>query len=581
MIRKATVATLIFMLLLPPVAFGQVARSGATIDVSIVNVDVFVTDKAGNRVRGLTAADFEIRENGKVQPVSNFTEYSGSAAEGAVSVNAAAETATTPDKRTVIVFVERFSLPPDRTQAVFDGLRTMLHDTIRKGDAAAVVSWARQLEVRQQLTDDLEKLDKALTAIQTDARPLQHDDRGFAKRQLALEDEFQENMRRGAEDKFRKPGKGNMENAAEASAPIKGPDTQAKDVGLQDTYRSAKMEWHWIRQKAAAVESMIESIAGAEGRKIVIMATDRFGQYAGVDLFQGKVPSRYERDLDTKPIRDSLVATANAHNVTLYPVYPAAGHDWTAFTDTNQLTHNFDIQKVDRDKDASKATLTNDIMVNETMALGELAQRTGGQTAFSDKGMIELLPRIAEDLESYYSLGYRATAASGDATRKIAVKAKNPNYVVRTRQEIVEKSDLTRMKDRVLANLFQPLDAKKIPITATLGTVAPLQDGRRSASVSVKVPIGALLLNEGAGDPSGSFTVFVAAGGGVGTMTDVQQHTQPFSIPKDQLARAKASHFTYDVTVAVDKLAEKISVGVVDETSKEYGLATVTLPPGD
>ena len=61
-------------------------------------------------------------------------------------------------------------------------------------------------------------------------------------------------------------------------------------------------------------------------------------------------------------------------------------------------------------------------------------------------------------------------------------------------------------------------------------------------------------------------------------MSDVQQHTQPFTIPKDQVARAKASHFTYDVLVSVDRLAQTISVGVVDDTSREYGLATVTLP---
>jgi len=565
--RKVTVAILTFVLLLPPAltpsVSGQTPRAGETIEVSIVNLDVFVTDKQGNRVRGLTAADFEIRENGKVQPVTNLTEYTGAPAAGVTSVDAApAEQAVTPQtKRTIIVFVERFSLPPARTKAMFDSIRTMLRRTVRKGDAAAVVSWSRQLEVRQQLTDDLAKLDQALTAIETDARPLRHADQVFAKRQLALEDQFQENMRRGAEDKAELATHGKHE----PGDPINIPKTQANDVAAQDTYRSAKMEWNWIRQKAAAVGSMIESIAGADGRKIVIMATDRFGQYAGLDLFQGKVPNRYERDLDTKPFRDALVAAANAHNVTLYPVYPAAGHDWTAFTDTNELTMNFDNESVNRDRDASKATLTNDIMVNETMALGELAERTGGQTAFSDKSVIELLPRIADDLESYYSLGYRATASSGDGTRKIAVKTKNPGHVVRARREMVEKSDATRMKDRVLANLFQPLDAKKIPIAAAVGSVTPLQDGRRSAQVSVKVPIGSLLLAEGTGDPSGSFTVYVAAGGGVGVMTDVQQHTQPFSIPKSEVARARTSHFTYDVTVAVDKLAERISVGAVDE----------------
>ena len=43
----------------------QVPVAGETIDVTIVNVEVFVTDKRGRRVHGLTRDDFEIHENGK------------------------------------------------------------------------------------------------------------------------------------------------------------------------------------------------------------------------------------------------------------------------------------------------------------------------------------------------------------------------------------------------------------------------------------------------------------------------------------------------------------------------------------
>jgi len=42
------------------------------IDVSVVNVDVTVTDRAGNPVRGLTRDDFEVFEDGRPQPITNF-----------------------------------------------------------------------------------------------------------------------------------------------------------------------------------------------------------------------------------------------------------------------------------------------------------------------------------------------------------------------------------------------------------------------------------------------------------------------------------------------------------------------------
>ena len=44
------------------------------IDVRVVNVEVVVTDREGNRVRGLTASDFELLVDGEPAPIAYFTE---------------------------------------------------------------------------------------------------------------------------------------------------------------------------------------------------------------------------------------------------------------------------------------------------------------------------------------------------------------------------------------------------------------------------------------------------------------------------------------------------------------------------
>ncbi|HET7436211.1 MAG TPA: hypothetical protein VFN10_15990 [Thermoanaerobaculia bacterium] len=67
------------ILLLLFAATAAFAQTSATIDVSIVNVDVVVTDKRGHRVRNLAADDFEIYENGKRQTITNFAEYTNDA----------------------------------------------------------------------------------------------------------------------------------------------------------------------------------------------------------------------------------------------------------------------------------------------------------------------------------------------------------------------------------------------------------------------------------------------------------------------------------------------------------------------
>src|SRR6185295_17018412 len=78
-VRSICVAVLLLPLLVTAQQRPVIPSLAETIDVSLVNVDVFVTNKAGERVRGLTKDDFEIFENGAKQPISNFTEYSSNA----------------------------------------------------------------------------------------------------------------------------------------------------------------------------------------------------------------------------------------------------------------------------------------------------------------------------------------------------------------------------------------------------------------------------------------------------------------------------------------------------------------------
>src|SRR5947207_5107605 len=107
---------------LPAAAITRVVpRSGETIDVSIVNLDVIVTDKRGHRVHGLTKDDFEVFEDGKPQSISNFAAY---APEPKSVVTDSKTTLTTPvvetpkrQHRTIVVFIEYFKLPAFRTEA--------------------------------------------------------------------------------------------------------------------------------------------------------------------------------------------------------------------------------------------------------------------------------------------------------------------------------------------------------------------------------------------------------------------------------------------------------------------------------
>ena len=307
------------------------------------------------------------------------------------------------------------------------------------------------------------------------------------------------------------------------------------------------------------------------------MATRRFGAIAGAEFFRDAPPAGDDRrQLNTEALQQSLVRTANAHGVTLYPVFHS-GLRWNPedmwdrdLTNPNDWTPEAD---ADRDGQAQK------IMFNETLALQAIAESTGGVMASGPGDIAAMLPRIAGDLESYYSLGYRARATGKDTSRRIEVRAKNRDYVVRARTQIVEKSDETRMKDRLVANLMQQLEETKLPFEIEIGALRPAGSKRWDVPLKLRIPIGALTTLPQGEKEVGSFSVYAVTGGSLGVTSEVEHRTQPFEIPRADLERAKASHYTYDVTVKVDDKAGRLSVAVVDETAREVGLKSLALPP--
>ncbi|MCP4202610.1 MAG: hypothetical protein GY769_11825, partial [bacterium] len=75
------------------------APFGESVDVQLINVEVWVTDRQGNAVTGLGLDDFEVREDGEPVGVTNFAEVRPRApapSEPAPPVEAAVEQPT-PD----------------------------------------------------------------------------------------------------------------------------------------------------------------------------------------------------------------------------------------------------------------------------------------------------------------------------------------------------------------------------------------------------------------------------------------------------------------------------------------------------
>jgi Ca-activated chloride channel family protein len=140
--RRVVQSSLAFVVLL---AAAAIAASQVRVDVRLVNVVATVTDARGRNIPDLTADDFVLEEDGKRQEITHFSQDQNVP----VSIGVLLDTSGSMDRkiRTAIEAVERFTR------------RVHLNDEI------FLISFSGRPVLRQDFTDDRQKLSQALRGV--------------------------------------------------------------------------------------------------------------------------------------------------------------------------------------------------------------------------------------------------------------------------------------------------------------------------------------------------------------------------------------------------------------------------------
>src|SRR5688572_5990912 len=148
-----------------PLQAEELPIVGETIDVRVVNVETVVTNASGERVRGLTAADFRLLVDGKEVPVEYFTEVAEGTSVGKAEERPSAPVApvSTGEEvgRSYLIYIDdSFSLA-NRRNAVLDKLESDL-SLLGPSDQMALLAFdGSRLSVLCAWTGDVETLKKA------------------------------------------------------------------------------------------------------------------------------------------------------------------------------------------------------------------------------------------------------------------------------------------------------------------------------------------------------------------------------------------------------------------------------------
>jgi len=556
-------------------------------EVRIHNVDVVVTDKQGLPVRGLTRADFEIAENGRLQPITNFAAYdegsSVATAEGTSPARPTDAAAVAPrQRRTFVLYVDEMSLHPLSRQRIIKSGSDMIRDSMQPGDEAMIIAPAAAEKLVLPPTSDKNAvLAKLATVIN--------------------ENRFRAGTHSQSETFYFDNQMGEAGSARESvPAQLVGIDS-ANSVGdeaerwqIQRVY--AGLVRKRVEQRLGQIRSAIAALRNVEGKKVLVLLTTSLAATPGLDSASvagtgvpsvpdmvASISSRAHapeegRDwYDLRPLLADLGRTAAANGVTIYGMEPEIPLELAVGGPSGEQRGGHRGSVGAGSPPASSGRTLMGELASTQITLETLASETGGRW-FRAGAVGDGFRQISGDLRSYYSLAYRAT---GDAAkgRHLEVRVKNrPSLLVRTRAEVVERTVDDEIRDLTVANLYYPRSVNELGIQATLGSVA--RNGRTmTVPVVVKVPLANLTLLPAKDLYRGSFRLHFAAAGESADFTTGQDREQVIEVPTAELESARHKYFTYETNLRVDVRPGRyrIAVGVIDPLSHLSGFSTLAV----
>ncbi len=571
-------------LLLASMAASQEVASekpfSEVIDVEVINLDVYVTGRDGSPVSGLRHDDFELYESGQPTEVTNFYAVEGgrrivpSGGEGNDMASASAPPAAA-EPLFMVVFVDNVHLGQFGRNRVLEQLRALLKERMRQGNQVMLVTFDGRVELRQSFTDDWREVKRTLDELAEDPglghqREREHLD--VIDNIVQLSD-FHANLGLVA---FRTPCPRQIEYMARSHA--------------EEVYGR-------VAATVASLTDFVGTLGSLPGRKALVHVSDGIPLLPGAEAFEflchlcgpcgsqtldlsdtanpdssdggrradtggstlsdGDVYDGSEAQLaalanDTTGLFEELTRQANAHRVTFFAL-EARGPRSPASSDI-QVTHWQTAAAVQRVRVGS---------LQDT--LSHMAERTGGRAIFGTTDFTPAFARIAEDFDTYYSLGYRRPRSAEGRDLRVKVKVRRPALSVRYRKSLRTQPLAEQLANRTLASLMYDLADNPLGIEIEIGDAQSVDKSLHVVPIRLRIPLGNLTLLPEDGQHRGQLTLYITGRDRRGRLTPVRTSEIPIHIPAADIEQARGQLYFYEVKMLMRQGDHSVAVGVHDD----------------
>jgi VWFA-related protein len=479
--KSAALAALV-ILAAPLVPSASAQRGSETVQVTLVEVPVTVVDRNGAAVRGLTAKNFELFDDGKPREVTSFEAVDLSAGAAAAAATAAASPASPVGEQAPHPTWRNFMLlfdVSDSTPATLNRAREAAQAFVEKlqpGDRLAVgtVSLQGGFRLLANFTLDREFV-RAVVATLGDPKQFRtRDPLMLAARDFDLSADS--TLALSSLD-TKVSGKAAM--AAE----------QAKDLAREQRKTAREEQRAEILRRIQNLSELGKILDRVAGRKQVILLSRGFDAKAlqGRENLNSKEANEERQALEHGQTymvdTEARYGSADAMNT--------LGRMTEVLKRSDVVLHAMDIEGLRNGLDE------NGERVNSTESLSLLTRDTGGTVFRNTNDLGDSFGRLLSQQEVTYILGFQTSASGAGKFHNLKVKLVNAPEGARIthRQGYYEQSNATVDLDRTLSAgeiLTNSLAVDDIRVRAFTAAF-PHKDGVAQAPVVLEIDGNSLL----------------------------------------------------------------------------------------
>ncbi|HEX3109399.1 MAG TPA: VWA domain-containing protein [Thermoanaerobaculia bacterium] len=540
---RSTTRIALLLLLVAGTASAQVKES---ITVSYVEIPVTVVDRSGNPIRGLTAANFEIVDEGKKRDVSGFDTVDFASVDSVKTVSPLNPAAR---RNFLIVFDMTFSSPHTIVRAQ-EAARSFVTRMVTKQDrvGVATVDVARGFRLLTSFTTDRKMVDAAIGSPQNFRAldPLQLAGAGFDKEMLAQDQN----------DGGRAP-------------------SELRDIARimdkeQDQYNRDKID-----RQLNLLSGLSKVLRAVRGEKHILLLSEGFdsrliqGRDAGTTAQGEEEKQMVEQGMIWNVDSDNRYGSSSSLDLVRRMADLARRSD--------VIIDAVDIHGLRTDLDAREGVLKKS---NEGLHL--LANSTGGTVFQNSNDLASSFERVIKSEEVRYVLAFQAPVSQPGKFHNLKVKLVNvPGGRAIARSGYYEAGSDTAA-ERTLSNAEIVVNDVPEDAVHVAALVAPFATNSQNAQVPVIVEINGNDIIGAVSGKNATLDLFTYAFDDEGLVRD--ELYQRVALDLAKLGPAlHASGVKYYATLSLPpgKYAVKNLVRIVESDKKGFSRSDIVVPSKD